>query len=87
MPLKAGAAGHHPGKVAVVVQMVDRETFVLQDILHNLDGLIVQLFRLHVVKLAGHIIYFAEAVLAAQNLAAEHLLILQRVLIQPAHKA
>ena len=67
--------------------MVDRETFVLQNILHNLDGLIVQLFRLHVVKLAGHIIYFAEAVLSAQNLAAEHLLILQRVLIQPAHKA
>ena len=80
---------HHPGtgsgkagKDMILFHAVDGETVIFQHILHDLHRLAVDLLRLQHIQLLGHSIDLAKAVPAAKDLAAEHLFILQRILIQ-----
>ena len=78
----SGTGGCKAGKPMVLLHPVDGETVIFQHILHDLHSLAVDLLRLQHIQLLGHSIDLAKAVPAAKDLAAEHLFILQRILIQ-----
>jgi len=73
---------HQTRESTAAVNAVNTETIAAQCVLHNANGRVIQLLRLHFVQFTCHRIHFAETVTPADNLPAQHTTIIEHIVVQ-----
>ena len=73
---------HQTRESTAAVNAVNTETIAAQCVLHNANGRVIQLLRLHFVQFTCHRIHFAETVASADNLPAQHTTIIEHIVVQ-----
>ena len=76
------ARSHQTRETTTIIDSVNTETIAAQCVLHNANGRVIQLLRLHFVQFTGHRIHFAETVTSADNLPAQHTTIIKHIVVQ-----